>query len=237
MAQQGEIRVVMAKVESASLATQQTRDGEQTVWKLKLLCPTIWPRYAIPCQMPSDRASQIIAGQDVKVKMQRGRIRKEEFDGSRDTDYYWDIIEWDTQEQTTAAPARPAPAPGRSTPAGSPGPAYAPESDFRRSKEEMRKTEAWHVASRLAGPWQLNDMDSLRNLVDEVYNDLAAVDPPPAKAAPAPAEQPQEAELPMRCTVHQMDFDKTSPNSGAKYHTITIEGRDRYCVQGKGLAG
>ena len=198
-------RVVAAKVREAS----KEKRGEKELWGLKLKVP--FSQYAIPTSMPLASASEVFKGETYMVKLRRGRLVKDEYDGSKDFHYFWDVEEWNT-----AAPLTPA--------ASSNG----NQDEYRRSKTEMRWTEALHLATRVNGPETVNNEHVriyLRDWAEWFYEQLAR--PPGVDQQPTESDESSED----YCQMHQVPFDQRSTNSGARFHNFG----DQYCVEGKGL--
>ena len=133
----GEIVIVPVTVESATKRRRVT-DGA-TEWGIRAFIPSLGMKdYSTPFIIPRD-AAEIMAGDTVICKMRRGKLKAEK-DGRYDTHFFWDCVEWNTQE----SPPSP-------VPSGGSGPSNSPQDDFRRSKEEMRWTEALGMATQA---WQ-----------------------------------------------------------------------------------
>ena len=161
-------RTVSVTISEATI----TKRGEESYWRLKLEVP--WSNFPIPTAMPVEWAEQVLGGESYSVKMRRGRLIKDSYDGSRDYHYYWDIIEWDTQPP--AETTRPV--------------ASGTHDDRFRTKEELRWTEAMHIAARLHSTRGSPDYAFLAATATKVYEmlDQDTVQEMPVEAPVEPTE-------------------------------------------------
>lgn len=142
-----EVIVADVTIESATKAKRLTKEGEKVEWKLRFFAPTLGIKdYSTPTSMDVTWATDLMAGETHRVKLRRGRLKQNQ-DGSAkssqyDSNYWWDIAEWDTQADISAAPVS----------ATGHGPSASSQEDFRRSKEEMRLLDCLLIeATRLSG--------------------------------------------------------------------------------------
>ena len=134
----GETVIAPVTVESATKRRRATGDGV-TEWGIRAFIPSLGIKdYSTPFIIPGDAAAEIMAGDVVMCKLRRGKLKAEK-DGRYDTHFFWDCVEWNTQESP--------PSPG---PAGGAGPSTSSQDEYRRSKEEMRWTEALGLAIQIS---------------------------------------------------------------------------------------
>ena len=198
-------RVVAAAVAEAS----KEKRGEREVWGLRLKVPfSDWP---IPTSMPLGWAPEVFKGDSVMVKLLRGRLVNDDKDGSKDFHYFWDVEEWNTTAPVTAPVAG------------------GNDDDRFRTKEELRWTEAMHMAVRVLGSNAAGSKPGILNWAEYFYETLEH--PPVAEVPPetqeelpfTPEEEPPSAEGPppetqakaprngtkaKTCSLHLMQFDK-----------------------------
>ena len=237
-------RIVNATVKEASQAIRKVGNEERLLWNLKLEVPNM-SRYPMPCSMPVEWADRVIQGESVRVKLRRGRIAKEENDGSKDYHFFWEIEEWNTSDQA------PPPATGGGESHDTSLPVGANDPRFR-TKQELRWTEAWHIAARLAPFWELKDFGAMAGVAQETYKYLedCPKEEAPVEAsveAPAATQGEQDWERaglfveppstePGWCEEHQVYFEKRSANTQKVYHIYQApDGERYYCVEGEGL--
>ena len=141
-------------------------------------------------------------------------------------DFPWDEQPpWDPEQEPVHQPQPKTPA-GENRrrrnqpPQGPPAAAVrSPQQDDKfRTKEELRFTEAWQIASRIAPHLSDGEVswDTYKETALQVFKELAN---PPA------AEQ--------FCPHHRVLYDRTSQKSGKAYHYQGFMGRRYFCVQGE----
>ena len=171
----GETIVADITVEAATKRLRQTRQGEIAEWALRLFVPALGiKQYSAPIFMDAVWAKEIFAGETHRVKLRRGRL-KEGKEGNYDSDYFWELEEWDTEESV-------------------PPSANSSQDEWRRSKEEMRWTEALHMATQFLRvsfePGNTNLDVDLRVIAEPIYR--AIIEGPPVTAvAPTLGGKPQ----------------------------------------------
>ena len=196
MATNGAVRwVVKAKLETLG---ELQDDGKV---KVEVVLP--WSKHKAPMYIPDEDLGNRKAGTEQVMLVEQGRPRKKQ-DGSPteyDWDvlnYYWNFVAFSDQEPNWAPNHRPS---------GSSGSDYRPREEIFRSKEELRYTEAMHVAARLVGPVAHPDditgdfLTLMGNIAKGVYavieSNAALLTPAPAESAngqnqeSAPARRPQ----------------------------------------------
>ena len=177
-------KVVQATVESAT----KERRNDRAVWALKLKVP--WSQYAIPTSMPAEAAQEIVGGDAHMVKFRRGR-ETGKGDGSQDYHYFWEIEEWDTK-QTPDTPNT-----GWSAPPNGQRPSGTNSQDeFRRSKEEMRWTEALHMATTMVAREPgtvLQVRPDVTDWAEWFYEQIAASPAPQQNGASTPTNTNERA--------------------------------------------
>ena len=199
MTQETETRVVAAVVAEAS----KEKRGEREMWGLKLKVPfSKWP---IPTSMPLAWEADVFKGETYMVKLKRGRLVQDDSDGTKDFHYFWDVEEWNTRAPVTET---------------------GNGDDKFRSKEELRWTEAMHMAVRCRGvvllpdgllerttivEWALWFYETLTHAPmvvapDEPEEDLPFT--PEQEPEPAQAKTPKNGTRARFCPEHKMSFDK-----------------------------
>lgn len=219
-------RIVLATVTEASKELKYDRDGNEVEqWAVRLDVPSI-SKFPSPVKVPGHKAATILKGSTHRVKLIRGRLRDTAKSDQHDYDYYWDLAEngWDTDNAPTVVT-----------------PLVTPRVDDERfrTKEELRWTEAIHVASRLLAPHQPTAA-VVRETAEGIYAMLVAgpteepteprqPHPPSARLAPPP-EPDTETRPPMvmrngqpRCPRHP-NMAVTQDAEGIWHHS-TIDGK------------
>lgn len=160
---QGDVVVALATIESAT-KTKRTvgrEEQERTEWALKLFIPSLGiKQYSTPCKMDVRWATDLMGGEEHRVKFTRGRL-KEGKEGKYDTEWFWEIAEWDTEESLVLPESSTSSPNGHTEASGTRG-------DIFRTKEELRWTEALHIASRLMAVQFSPEQYSEGNGVDPV---------------------------------------------------------------------
>lgn len=228
-------RMEQGQVETATQAAKKTRDGgEVYVWKLKLKCPSI-SEYAITTDMSADCAARVVANEFANVCLMRGRLRNQDQDGSRDFHYWWEVATWNGVPNSLTPqppadynfqqpPIQRGQSPGGASPTHSASAGSNNNADKWRSKEEIRWTEAWKMATRLAAipHFSISGMDDLLATATTINNHLDSVNPRPPEPPPPPP----------RCEQHNVEYDKTSGKSGKIFHHVVMEGETYACIHG-----
>ena len=175
-----------------------------------------WSQYAIPTSMPAEAAQEIVGGDAHMVKFRRGR-ETGKGDGSQDYHYFWEVEEWDTREApSTSGATHPAPYEGQ-RPSGTNG-----QDEFRRSKEEMRWTEALHMATATVArqPGRVARED-VTEWAGWFYEQIAAVPDTPAAHASPQAPQRNGASAPTNTTKRATAWlDRLKDESDPKVATM-----------------
>ena len=198
MTQETVTRVVAAVVAEAS----KEKRGERDMWGLKLKVP--FSDYPIPTSMPLAWEADVFKGESYMVKLRRGRLVKDDSDGTRDFHYFWDVEEWNTRAPATVA--------------------ESDNGDDRfRTKEELRWTEAMHIAVRCRGVVPVPDGLLERTTIVEwalwFYETLSypPVADPPEEDLPfeevdtvpvAQAKAPRNGTRAKSCPAHKKAFDR-----------------------------
>lgn len=201
---------VPVTIESATPAQR----GNEDRWSLKIKVP--FSHYPITTFISrgSAQADDLVHGSTHMVALTRGNKIKPESDGERAWHWYWDVAAWDT-----SAPATPVTEHNNGS-----------QDEYRRSKVEMRWTEALGLAVGQLG-------DANEKLIERArwfYSQLEAG--PPDVAGDAPEGLPEEFTRPPpgsedRCATHNIPFGNTSKKSGRRYHA-----QGSYtCVEGIGI--
>lgn len=141
---QGQVIVAEVTIESATKRRRKMGNGEVVEWALKLFVPSLGiKKYSTPTSMPSEWAQDLIAGETHMARLSRGRLQNDRDgqpkEGKYDSDYWWDIAEWDTAEVPIA------PDPRETVSHQPPG----SQDEYRRSKIEMRWTKALGMATQM----------------------------------------------------------------------------------------
>ena len=167
-------RTVSVTISEATIAKR----GDEEQWRLKIHVP--WSNYPIPTSMPHEWAQQILGGETHLIKVRRGRLVKETYDGSRDYHYYWDVIEWNAPDESASSSVSTITRPSTS----------AAHDDRFRTKEELRWTEAMHIAAHLHSARSSIDYAFLAATATKVYKllDQDTVQGMPVEAPVEPAE-------------------------------------------------
>jgi hypothetical protein len=156
--------VVQVTVESAS----KEKRGNNVVWAFRLEVP--WSKYAIPTSMPMDWSeTDILKGESYQVKLRRGKQITNTSDGSRPYHYFWDIAEWGSSTSASTKAQRPTRSDG---------------TEVFRTKEELRWTEAMHMAVQTAS-WNIQTNH-------EAFHDLATLFYAQLSNPPGAQQEPQE---------------------------------------------
>ena len=101
---QGQTVVAEVTIESATKRKRQTQKGEVIEWALKLFVPSLgMKQYSTPTSMAAVWAHDLISGETHMAKLARGRL-KDAKEGKYDSDYWWDIVEWDTAQAPEPPP-------------------------------------------------------------------------------------------------------------------------------------
>ena len=119
--------------------------------------------------------------------LRKGRIKKEEYDGTKDYHWYWEIEEWNTGQPVDSGAfsgGRSSGSAAASRPNGSGG--TEPDDRFR-TKEELRLTAAYTIAASMAGPMGYKDINDVTDAAEAIYTNLGAINVPPD----VPEEAPQ----------------------------------------------
>ena len=240
-------RDVVAEVQSATQAVRKIGGEDRNIWNLKLNVSAI-SNFPLTTSMAMECAQSVMQGEGANARLMRGRIQADRegnviksrdgtpFDGSRDYHYYWEVAYWNgvANPMLGPAPSQP-PAQARSAAGGPPPqqqqapPTQAPppqqqsagfksKDDFR-TKEELRWTEAWKMAVRLAAVphFGISGMADLELHARTFYGHL--------DATPAPY-----------CAEHDTEYTETSPKTGKKYHIHNhTDGSQSACIHGGGL--
>lgn len=146
----GEVLVANVTVQSAT--KRKNRRGDGTEWAIRAFIPAFGIQdFATPFTIPGNWATEILEGDTVRCQLIRAKLKNTEEGvpraGDKDHHYFWNCQEWATDEPLTElAPITQTDAAQGNTPRQ---PGSNPQDDYRRSKEEMRWTEAVHLATRL----------------------------------------------------------------------------------------
>ena len=202
----GETIVAEIEIESATKRQRQTASGELIEWALRIFVPALGIRqFSTPTSMDAAWAPEIMAGEKHVVTLRRGRLKADKT-GAWDSDYFYDLIEWDTEQ--------PVPIQASST---------RPEDGYRRSATEMRWTEAIHAANVRLAPRDDASLHDVEVMAGSFY--AMILHGPPTElptTAPETPDQPapvvaEEEEL--LCTIHKVPPDGYLA-SGLEYHIV-----------------
>ena len=151
------------------------------------------------------------------VELEKGRLQPGK-DGSRDFHFFWEVKEWDTTKSLTNNATAWEPAPVAATEAAAPA---APATEARggsyddrfRTKEELRWTEAVHMATRMLQGAEVLTYQEVKDAAGVFYKMLEGGPPAPV------------------CAEHNgVAYDYTSAK-GKRYHKV--EGG--VCIEGQGF--
>lgn len=242
MTQATVFKTVMARVDSASVATKTIQGDSRDVWDLRILVEGL-SQYNFPCTMPLEAAEIVKKGEMVPVILRKGRIKKDEYDGTKDYHWYWEIEEWNTGQtpdpNAFSGGAGATGASARSTPSRSNGQGGAEPDERFRTKEELRLTAAYQIAASMAGPMGYKDINDLIGDAEILYTQLSAV----TELAEMPIGEPHAAldtpqgstgPVPDRaCPYHQVPYDKRSTTTGKQFHLYDSPAGQYYCIEGE----
>ena len=230
-------KTVQARVDSASVATKTIQGESRDVWDLRILVEGL-SQYNFPCTMPLEAAEIVKKGEMVPVILRKGRIKKEEYDGTKDYHWYWEIEEWNTGQtidpNAFSGGAGAGGANPRNTPSRPNGQGGAEPDERFRTKEELRLTAAYQIAASMAGPMGYKDINDIIDNAEILYAQLGAVNGPvetPVGEPPAALDAPPVPDS--ACPHHQVPYDKRSTTTGKQFHLYDSPAGQYYCIEGE----
>ena len=231
MTQAAVYKTVQAKVHSATVATKTINGETRDMWDLRIIVDGL-SQYNFPCSMPVEAAAIVKKDQIVPVVLRKGRIKKEEYDGTKDYHWFWEIEEWDTGKPVdsnafsgASAGSRPA-GPSQNNQGG------AEPSGIFRTKEELRLTAAYTIAASMAGPMGYKDINDVTDAAEAIYTNLGAINEPTDAPASPPEGESAQPDAPF-CHSHQVPYSGNSTATGKRFHYVDVHNDKYFCIEGQ----
>lgn len=145
-------------------ATQRLSSSDQLLWDMKIKVP--FSQYPIPTAMPYEWGTEesMRVGTQVTARLLRGKLRPGQ-QGTQDFHWYWEVVGWAGWGQAGELPDAL--------------PDALPDDPRFRSKDELRFTEAWHIAVAMAAAGYFQGesprLEDFEGLAWGVYNSLAGI--------------------------------------------------------------